>query len=122
MAAALHDIVIEEGVDYILSVKWYDEDGNLEDVEGYGAEFILKPNKENDTSASVKITHTSTSDGVVTVNNEDGEFLIQVDRSAIEKLAFKKGYWQLDVWPSSGSPLSNRQRLVKGKSYIEPSL
>ena len=122
MAAAIHDIVIEERSDFVLGITWYNRDGDPEHVDPYGAEFLLSANKDRGSTPLVKVTHESSPQGQIIVGDSPGEFLIRVDWSILKGLNFERGYWQLDIWPVAEEPDNKRQRLAKGKVYVDVSL
>lgn len=122
MAAAIHDIVIEKESNFVLGITWYDKNGNTEDVSAYGAEFRLGYSKENDSTPFVVVTHTSSTDGQILISENPGEFLIQINWETLKGIPFERGYWQLDVFPIAEDPDTMRQRLGKGKVYVDNSL
>lgn len=122
MAAAIHNIIAEEGSDLVLDIRWYDSAGDAIDVDAYGAEFIMKKNKDRDSKAFASITHTASASGEITIGSVTGQFLVRVDNSVLTPITFESGYYQLTIWPIAAQPSNKRQRLVKGQVSVDISL
>lgn len=122
MAAALYDIIVEEKVDLVLQITWFDSTGSTVDVSGYGAEFVLKKNKDRHSDPFVVITHNATASGQISVNANPGEFLVRVDQAVLSVLDFERGYYQLVVHPTAADPTSNPIRLLQGQFRTDISL
>ena len=122
MAAAEHDIIIEENSDLVLGITWYDRDGLPEHVDPYGALFVLKKDKDRHSKPFVVVTHNPSDAGEIVIGENPGEFIVRVDWSVLKVLDFDKGYYQLDIHPVAEEPNNRRQRLLKGQAFADISL
>ena len=117
MAAAQHNIIIEEGNAFYIDYTWLTADGSPRDLTEATAIFYFKENRE-DEECFVKAEKDG--NGAVTIIDhveDPGMIKIGIHAELLEEIPFDYGYYQLDLVFEEA--FDNPIRLAQGRVTVE---
>jgi hypothetical protein len=108
MAAATHDIIVEQGSVFELFFEYKDCDDVLIDLTGYTAQMQIREEKDSLTF----IVTLSETDGI-TLGGALGTVLIRISADLTEGLDFKKGVYDVEL--AEAGDATKTRRVLEGK-------
>jgi hypothetical protein len=117
MAAATHDITIEQGATWRLVLSWMQPDG----VTAYdltGCQARMQVRSAHGTDVLIDLDEAGTDDGQISLGGATGSIAIRIAPSATEKLNVKKAQYDLVLQLATGDV----ERLLRGKVTVVPSI
>lgn len=110
MAAGQHDILIEPGANFQLSLVYKDSAGALVNLTGYTARMQVRPTKDSDTV----LMSATTANGTITMGGTAGTITVDVPAADTLGVEGLKGVYDLLIT----SPAGAVTRLLQGVAYI----
>lgn len=114
MAAATHNITIEQGATFRLDLLWKDSTGAPVNLSGYSARMQVRQ-KITDTA---KLLDLSTGNGAITLGGAAGTISVVAAATATDDITAKQGVYDLELESGSGVVT----RLVQGCVTISPEV
>ena len=123
MAAAKHDIVIEEGSTFDLYITEYMDHCTPRNLNGYGAKFQVRKLPRAD---STILYEGSLDDGHIAIqpSGQTGMIHVHLPIEVVNNPAeeWDIAYWDLLIWDGSGNVNNGAKRLVEGKARWSPAV
>lgn len=114
MAAAKHDIVIEQGATFQLNLLWKDSGGNPINLTGYTARMQVRRRVNSDTT----LLDLTTENGGITLGGAAGTINVIAAATATDDIAEKTGVYDLELVSGAGIVT----RLIEGCVTISPEV
>ena len=114
MTAALHDIVIEQGATFRLSLVWKDSLAVPVNLTGYTARMQVR-RAYGDSVTQLNLT---TENGSITLGGSAGTIEVVAAATMTDDIVARTGVYDLELASSSGVVT----RLVEGKVTIKPEV
>jgi hypothetical protein len=115
MVAAVHDITIEQGATFRLSLLWRDSSGTPIDLTGCSARMQVRK-KYNSETAWLSLT---SEDGDIVLGDEAGTIVVTGDALLTEDIpAPSCGVYDLEIVMAGGEV----NRLLQGSATISPEV
>jgi hypothetical protein len=114
MAAGEHDITIEQGATFQLSLLWEDSAGDPVNVTGYSARMQVR---EKYTSTTTLLSLTSVA-GDIVLGGAAGTIVVTASATATAAIDEKRGVYDLEMVSPSGTVT----RLIRGCVTITPEV
>lgn len=114
MAAATHDILIEQGATFRLSLVWKDSLGAPINLTGYTARMQVR---HKITDAAPLLTFT-TANGAITLGGSAGTIEVVGSATSTDVLTVKSGVYDLEMV----APTGEVTRLIEGSATITPQV
>lgn len=114
MAAATHDILIEQGATFLLNLVWKDSLGAPINLTGYTARMQVR---HKITDASPLLTFT-TENGGITLGGVAGTIAVTGSATLTDALTVKSGVYDLELVSGTGVVT----RLIEGSVTITPQV
>jgi hypothetical protein len=117
MAAATHDITIEQGATWRLALTWMQPDGvTAYDLTGCKARMQVR--SAHGTDILIDLTDEAGADGQIVLGGALGDIAIRIAPVASERLNVRKAQYDLVLQLASGDV----ERLLQGKVAVKPSI
>lgn len=115
MVAAVHDITIEQGATFTLSMVWRDSSGTPIDLTGCSARMQVRK-KYNSETPWLSLTSEA---GDIVLGDEDGTIVVTATDEMTETVTAPAcGVYDLEIVMSGGDV----KRLVQGSATISPEV
>lgn len=118
MAAAKHNVILEVGENFELEFQWIGKDGNVVELDGYGAKLIFKENRD-DVDAFLEA---DTDVGGISIDEGTDTVTIAILSSDISEPTWEFGYWQFNFFPDGNLSGDNKLRFLEGDVKVIKSL
>ena len=121
MAAAVHDIKIEENAQFDFYITKEDSECNPTNITGYGAKFQVR---EARLSTSTVIYEATVGSGITISTGTDGLFVVSLTVTQVNNpgvVGWTKGFYDFVFWPVGGSVSDQAKRLVQGRVDFKPA-
>ncbi len=118
MAAALYDITIEQGAQFVLPLTWTTRNadgtpGDPVDLTGYTAKMQIR-----DAEGTVLVDLSTDDGGGIVIDGPNGKVTITIDADMTTPLCFDDAAYDLKLINTDGVP----SRLVKGTVTFSPQV
>jgi hypothetical protein len=113
MVAGVHDITIEQGATFTLSVIWKDSNDTPIDVTGYTARMQLRQ-KYNSETAALSLTSAA---GDIVLGGAAGTIVVTAAATVTDDIPFRTGVYDLEL--VNGTVVT---RLLQGCATISPEV
>lgn len=117
MAAASHDITIEQGATWRLVLSWMQPDG-VTPYDLTDCKARMQVRSAHGTDILIELDDASTTDGRIALGGATGSIAIRIAPAATERLNVKKAQYDLVLQLATGDV----ERLLRGKVTIVPSI
>ena len=114
MTAGQHDIVIEQGATFRLSLIWKDSTGALVDLTSYTARMQVRQ-RHTSTTAALSLTSIA---GDIILGGAAGTIAVVAAATATDDITFRQGVYDLELVASTGEVT----RLIEGAVTITPEV
>ena len=114
MAAAIHNITIEQGATFVFNLTWKDSLGSPVDLTGYKARMQVRTKH----SAPVALLDLSTDEGSITLGGATGQINCRAEATETTGMPAKTGVYDLELEDITGFVT----RLVEGEATITPEV
>lgn len=114
MAAGYHDILIEQGATFRLSLVWKDSNGVPVNLTGYSARMQVRRTVNNPT----KLLDFTTSNGAITLGGATGTVTVVGAATLTDDVPPRSGVYDLELQSADGTVT----RLLEGKVTITPEV
>jgi hypothetical protein len=115
MAAASHDILIEKGATFQLSLLWKDGAGSPITLVGYTARMQVRQKHDSIDPAALDLT---TENGGITLGGAAGTINVIAAATATDDITFKRGVYDLELVSGAGIVT----RLIEGFVTVTPEV
>lgn len=110
MPTKRHDITVNQGAKFDLTVQALNPDRTVMDLTGYSAKMAIR---ETITSLTTLML-ASTTDGTITINSPGGLVMVEVPATITAPMTWNTGVYDLVIYNST----SNIIRLVQGYASL----
>lgn len=114
MAAETHNITIEQGATFTLSLVWRDSDNALIDLTGYTARMQVRKTHRSDTV----LLNFTTANGAITLGGAAGTIEVEGLATLTDDVDARTGVYDLELEDSTGFVT----RLIEGSVVIKPEV
>jgi len=115
MTAGSHDITIEQGATFRLSLIWKDSAGALVDLTGYTARMQVRRRHSSEDPPALSLTSAA---GDIVLGGTAGTIVVTAAATVTDDIDFKAGVYDLELEDSTGFVT----RLVEGSVTITPEV
>lgn len=115
MTAGQHDITIEQGATFRLSLVWRDSAGALIDVTGYTARMQVRRRHTTEDPPALSLTSAA---GDIVLGGAAGTIVITAAATVTDDIDFKTGVYDLEMEDVDGFVT----RLIEGSVTITPEV
>ena len=121
MPAANWTIYIEEGSQFDLYAYKFDSECSAQSLSGYGAKFQIRTTRA---ATGVVLYEATVGSGLyIEPGSETGLVQVLLTVTVVNAPAetWEKAFYDLLVWPGTGSITSGAKRILEGVAYWKPS-
>lgn len=111
--AQKHDIEVDQGATFTLTLTYKDSAGAALDLSGYGARMQIRDGVGGKVYGSA-----DTAGGRITTD-ASGQIAVSIPHTETAKMDIKRAVYDLFIWPAAGAPVD---KLLYGDVDIIPSV
>ncbi len=114
MAAAKHDILIEQGATFRLNLVWKDSAGVPVNLTGYSARMQVR----RSLNSSEPLLNLTTSNGAITLGGAAGTIAVVAAATLTDDINARSAVYDLELQSADGTVT----RLIEGRATISPEV
>lgn len=98
MTAGVHDITVEQGATFLLSVVYKDSAGAVVDLTGYTARMQIRKKK----SSTTTLSDSTTANGEIVITAAAGAIAVSIPAATTAVFEGRRAFYDLEIEDGSG--------------------